>query len=177
MWNSLLRGSPASGDSWKMDTGTSMFCHNNWCVIKIAHQWTHITLIKTTDSLCGPHYPCVWTVCLTNTLFRAIVFSIKPASVWRTFRTNRKLQVIMMMLIFTLTHDCIDFMILAHLFADYIKNENHWNIGNNHQCKLTISALFLFLLFWLISGEKRMSMWLNLKSKSNFCIIFHIFSM
>ena len=29
MWNSLSRGSPASGDSWKMDTGTSMFCHNN----------------------------------------------------------------------------------------------------------------------------------------------------
>ena len=25
MWNSLSRGSPASGDSWKMDTGASMF--------------------------------------------------------------------------------------------------------------------------------------------------------
>ena len=41
MWNSLWRGSPASGDSWKMDPGASMFCHNNWCAIKIAHQWLH----------------------------------------------------------------------------------------------------------------------------------------
>ena len=38
MWNSLSRGSPASEDSWKMDTGASMFCHNNWCAIKIARQ-------------------------------------------------------------------------------------------------------------------------------------------
>ena len=38
MWNSLRQGSPASGNSWKMDTGVSMFCHNNWCAIKIAHQ-------------------------------------------------------------------------------------------------------------------------------------------
>ena len=38
LWSSLSRGSPASGDSWKMDTGASMFCHNNWCAIKIAHQ-------------------------------------------------------------------------------------------------------------------------------------------
>ena len=38
MWKSLLRGSTASGDSWKMDTGASTFCHNNWCVIKITHQ-------------------------------------------------------------------------------------------------------------------------------------------
>ena len=38
MWNSLSRGFPASGDSWKIDTGASMFCHNNWCAIKIAHQ-------------------------------------------------------------------------------------------------------------------------------------------
>ena len=40
MWNSISRGSPASGDSWKMDTVASMFCHNNWCAIKIAHQQT-----------------------------------------------------------------------------------------------------------------------------------------
>ena len=26
MWNSLSRGSPASGYSWKLDTGASMFC-------------------------------------------------------------------------------------------------------------------------------------------------------
>ena len=38
MWNSLSRGSPASGDSWKMDAGTFMFCHSNWCVIEVAHQ-------------------------------------------------------------------------------------------------------------------------------------------
>ena len=31
MWNSLSRGSPTSGYSWKMDKGASMFCHNNWC--------------------------------------------------------------------------------------------------------------------------------------------------
>ena len=41
MWNSLSRVSPASGDSWKMDTGASMFCHNNWCAITIAHQSVH----------------------------------------------------------------------------------------------------------------------------------------
>ena len=40
MWNSLSRGSPASGDSWKMDARASMFCHNNWCAITIAHQWS-----------------------------------------------------------------------------------------------------------------------------------------
>ena len=38
MWSSLSWGSPASGDSWQMDTGASMFCYNNWCAIKFAHQ-------------------------------------------------------------------------------------------------------------------------------------------
>ena len=38
MWDSLSRGSPTSGDSWKMDTGASTFCHNNWCMIQIANQ-------------------------------------------------------------------------------------------------------------------------------------------
>ena len=45
LWYSLSRGSPASGDSWKMDTGASMFCHNNWCAIKIAHQWLYVKFI------------------------------------------------------------------------------------------------------------------------------------
>ena len=39
MWNSPSRDSPARADSWKMDTGASMFCHNNWCAIQITHQW------------------------------------------------------------------------------------------------------------------------------------------
>ena len=49
MWNSLSRGSPASGDSWKMDTGASMFCHNNWCAIKIAHQSDRVPVLLTTS--------------------------------------------------------------------------------------------------------------------------------
>ena len=52
MWSSLSWGSPASGDSWKMDTGASMFCHNNWCAIKMAHQlpgnyrWLYLILLQ-----------------------------------------------------------------------------------------------------------------------------------
>ena len=40
MWNSISRGSPVSEDSWKLDTGAPMFCHNNLCAVKIAHQQT-----------------------------------------------------------------------------------------------------------------------------------------
>ena len=58
MWNSLSRGSPASGDSWKMDTGASMFCHNNWCAIKIAHQWI--------NSGRGEWWECIWCVADVN---------------------------------------------------------------------------------------------------------------
>ena len=48
MWNSLSRDCPASGDSQKMDTVASTFCHNNWCAIKIAHQSTAMV------------YTCTW---------------------------------------------------------------------------------------------------------------------
>ena len=49
MCNSLSRGSPASEDFWKkMDTGTPMFCHNNWCAIKIAHQSRLAVTMDTT---------------------------------------------------------------------------------------------------------------------------------
>ena len=33
MWNSLSRGSPASGDTWKWTQEPPSFCHNNWCAI------------------------------------------------------------------------------------------------------------------------------------------------
>ena len=42
MWSRVSRGAPASGDSWRVDTWASACCHNNWCAIKIAHQWIRI---------------------------------------------------------------------------------------------------------------------------------------
>ena len=63
MWNSLSRGSPTSGESWKMDTGASMFCYNIWCAISLqCTRWFYPDLNKwivsfSTWSRTYTHFP------------------------------------------------------------------------------------------------------------------------
>ena len=62
MWNSLSRGSPASGDSWKWTQEPPCFAITIWCAIKIAHQQTCALLPTGERANCSRGDQGLWTV-------------------------------------------------------------------------------------------------------------------